>query len=127
MSQFFMYNLTSQLSCRCGFIIITKESPIYNDHVCIESCRIRSYICYKTKAYIGEIDADELASIIEVKKLKIHGEVEGIADKLATSIHNGIPTSNELLDQRKEIYVINKFAESPMQGFWVFVWEAFKI
>ncbi|KAK9983261.1 hypothetical protein SO802_032786 [Lithocarpus litseifolius] len=74
-----------------------------------------------------EICADELASIVEgrdVKKLKIHGGVEGIINKLATSVNNGIPTSNKLLDQRKEIYGINKFAESPARGFWVFVWEA---
>ena len=74
-----------------------------------------------------EICADELASIVEgrdVKKLKIHGGVGGIMNKLATSVNNGIPTSNKLLDQRKEIYGINKFAESPVRGFWVFVWEA---
>ncbi|XP_050265244.1 calcium-transporting ATPase 1-like [Quercus robur] len=74
-----------------------------------------------------EICADELASIVEgrdVKKLKIHGGVEGIINKLATSVNNGIPTSNKLLDQRKEIFGINKFAESPARGFWVFVWEA---
>ncbi|KAM3736330.1 hypothetical protein ACB098_10G154800 [Castanea mollissima] len=73
------------------------------------------------------ICAEELASIVEghdVKKLKIHGDVEGIINKLATSVENGIPTSNKLLDQRKEIYGINKFAESPARGFWVFVWEA---
>lgn len=74
-----------------------------------------------------EICADELASIVEgrdVKKLKIHGGVESIINKLATSVNNGIPTSNKLLDQRKEIYGINKFTESPVRGFWVFVWEA---
>ena len=74
-----------------------------------------------------EICADELASIVEgrdVKKLKIHCGVGGIMNKLATSVNNGIPTSNKLLDQRKEIYGINKFAESPVRGFWVFVWEA---
>ncbi|KAL4604228.1 hypothetical protein ACB092_10G177800 [Castanea dentata] len=73
------------------------------------------------------ICAEELASIVEgrdVKKLKIHGEVVGVINKLATSVENGIPTSNKLLDQRKEIYGINKFAESPARGFWVFVWEA---
>jgi len=81
----------------------------------------------EVKAAGFEIDADELASIVEgrdVKKLNIHGEVEGIAVKLATSINKGISTSNELLDKRKDIYGINKFAESPARGFWVFVWEA---
>ncbi|KAG2692382.1 hypothetical protein I3843_08G050700 [Carya illinoinensis] len=74
-----------------------------------------------------KISADELASIAEgrdVKKLKIHGEVEGIANKLATSVNIGIPTSEQLLNQRKEIYGINKFNEIPPRGFWIFVWEA---
>ncbi|XP_041021359.1 calcium-transporting ATPase 1-like [Juglans microcarpa x Juglans regia] len=74
-----------------------------------------------------KICADELASIAEgrdVKKLKLHGEVEGIANKLATSVNIGIPTSEQLLNQRKEIYGINKFNESPPRGFWIFVWEA---
>lgn len=74
-----------------------------------------------------KICADELASIAEgreVKKMKIHGGVEGIANKLATSIDYGIPTSEQLLNQRRKIYGINKFTESPIRGFWVFVWEA---
>ncbi|KAG2699003.1 hypothetical protein I3843_07G172600 [Carya illinoinensis] len=74
-----------------------------------------------------EICAEELASIAEgrdVKKLKIHDGVEGIANKLASSYDVGIPTSEHLLNQRKEIYGINKFNETPVRGFWVFVWEA---
>ncbi|XP_041018930.1 calcium-transporting ATPase 1-like [Juglans microcarpa x Juglans regia] len=74
-----------------------------------------------------EICADELASIVEGrdgKKLKIRDGVEGIAKKLASSYDIGIPTSEHLLNQRKEIYGINKFNESPVRGFWVFVWEA---
>ncbi|PON72942.1 P-type ATPase [Parasponia andersonii] len=74
-----------------------------------------------------QICADELGSVVEgrdVKKLKIHGGVEGIASKLSTSVNSGIPTSEQLLSKRKEIYGINKFAESPAKGFLTFVWEA---
>lgn len=81
----------------------------------------------EVKAVGFEICADELGSVVEgrdVKKLKIHGGVEGIASKVATSITNGIPISEELLSKRIEIYGINKFTESPVKGFWTFVWEA---
>ncbi|KAF4368665.1 hypothetical protein F8388_003366 [Cannabis sativa] len=74
-----------------------------------------------------EICADELGTIVEgrdVKKLTIHGGVEGIAGKLSTSPSSGIPTSEQLLCKRKEIYGINKFTESPVKGFLTFVWEA---
>lgn len=74
-----------------------------------------------------QICADESGSIVEghdVKKLKTHGGVQGIAEKLSTSVTNGIPTSEPLINARKEIYGINKFAETPPKGFWVFVWEA---
>ncbi|EXB43803.1 Calcium-transporting ATPase 1 [Morus notabilis] len=74
-----------------------------------------------------QICADELGSVVEgrdVKKLKIHGGVEGISSKVATSITSGISTSEELLSKRKEIYGINKFTESPVKGFLTFVWEA---
>ncbi|XP_062098690.1 calcium-transporting ATPase 1-like [Humulus lupulus] len=74
-----------------------------------------------------EICADELGTIVEgrdVKKLTIHGGVEGIAGKLSTSLSSGIPTSEQLLSKRKEIYGVNKFTESPVKGFLTFVWEA---
>uniref|UniRef100_A0A2P2J9W7 Calcium-transporting ATPase n=2 Tax=Rhizophora mucronata TaxID=61149 RepID=A0A2P2J9W7_RHIMU len=74
-----------------------------------------------------EICADELGSIVEghdLRKLKIHGGIDGIANKLSTSLTDGIPTSKNLINTRKEIYGINKFTESPPQGFWVYVWEA---
>ncbi|GAV58198.1 E1-E2_ATPase domain-containing protein/Cation_ATPase_C domain-containing protein/Cation_ATPase_N domain-containing protein/Hydrolase domain-containing protein/CaATP_NAI domain-containing protein [Cephalotus follicularis] len=74
-----------------------------------------------------QICADELGSIVEdhdVKKLRIHGGVKSIADKLSTAIDNGISTSEHLLNSRMKIYGVNKFAESPPKGFWVFVWEA---
>ena len=59
-----------------------------------------------------------------MKKLKSHGGVDAITSKLNTSVDDGISTSQHLLNQRKEIYGVNKFAESPARGFWVFVWEA---
>lgn len=74
-----------------------------------------------------QICPDELGSIVEghdVKKLKLHGGVLGIAEKLSTSITSGIDTSEHWMNKRKEIYGANKFAESPVRGFWVFVWEA---
>lgn len=79
------------------------------------------------KAAGFEIGPDELGSIVEghnVRKLKVHNGVEGISDKLSTSLTKGISTSNDLLDRRKQIYGINKFTESPAKGFWMFVWEA---
>ncbi|XVF64181.1 hypothetical protein PTKIN_Ptkin09bG0147400 [Pterospermum kingtungense] len=81
----------------------------------------------EVKAAGFQICADELGSIVEghdVKKLKIHGGVENIAAKLSTSIVDGIPTSKQLINERKHIYGINKFTETPARGFWVFVWEA---
>ncbi|KAH1057758.1 hypothetical protein J1N35_035823 [Gossypium stocksii] len=81
----------------------------------------------EVKAAGFQICADELGSIVEghdVKKLKIHGGVEDIAAKLSTSTVNGIPTSEDLVNERKRLYGINKFTETPPRGFWVFVWEA---
>uniref|UniRef100_A0A2C9UVQ1 Calcium-transporting ATPase n=1 Tax=Manihot esculenta TaxID=3983 RepID=A0A2C9UVQ1_MANES len=81
----------------------------------------------EVKAAGFEICADELGSIVEghdVKKLKLHGGVNGIAEKLCTSTTDGLPTDNDLLNRRQEIYGINKFAESELRSFWVFVWEA---
>ncbi|XP_049389712.1 calcium-transporting ATPase 1 [Solanum stenotomum] len=74
-----------------------------------------------------QICGDELGSIVEghnLRKLKVHGAVEGIAEKLSTSTTDGICTSADLLSRRKEIYGINKFIESPPRSFWIFVWEA---
>ncbi|GAA0184560.1 primary active transporter [Lithospermum erythrorhizon] len=79
------------------------------------------------KAAGFEICGDELGSIVEghdLKKLKLHGGANGIAAKLATSATNGISIEAEALNQRQEIYGINKFQESVARGFWVFVWES---
>ncbi|MCH91692.1 calcium-transporting ATPase plasma membrane-type-like, partial [Trifolium medium] len=74
-----------------------------------------------------EICGDELGSIVEghdVKKLKYHGRVNGIAEKLSTSTTEGISNDTDLLNKRQQIYGINKFIESQAKSFWVFVWEA---
>ncbi|XP_057838316.2 calcium-transporting ATPase 2, plasma membrane-type isoform X3 [Cryptomeria japonica] len=75
------------------------------------------------------IDADELASIVDghdIKKLRFHARVEGIADKLTTSATNGIIANGDNLKLRQKIFGFNKFDEKPPRGFWIFVWEAFQ-
>ncbi|KAL0450163.1 UNVERIFIED_CONTAM: Calcium-transporting ATPase 2, plasma membrane-type [Sesamum latifolium] len=74
-----------------------------------------------------QICADELESIVEghdVKKLKFHGGVSGIANKLVANCDDGLSTDSEALNRRRDIYGINKFQESEPQSFWTFVWEA---
>ncbi|KAG0464345.1 hypothetical protein HPP92_020414 [Vanilla planifolia] len=81
----------------------------------------------EVKAAGFEICADELGSIVEghdIKKLKVHEGVDGIAKKLSTSITNGLMTNEESLNRRQGIYGINKFTESVVRSFWIFVWEA---
>ncbi|KAG6492714.1 calcium-transporting ATPase 10, plasma membrane-type-like isoform X2 [Zingiber officinale] len=95
----------------------------------IQGITIRSgyVVPEEVKAAGFQICANELGSIVEshdVKKLKMHGGVDGIANKLSTSLSNGLTTANERLKRRQEIYGINKFTESMVQSFWVFVWEA---
>lgn len=82
---------------------------------------------FKASGY--QIGADELGSIVEgrdQKKLKFHGGVPGITDKLCTSTTNGLPTDGVSLQRRQELFGINKFTESEPRRFWVFVWEAFQ-
>ncbi|KAF8377641.1 hypothetical protein HHK36_031024 [Tetracentron sinense] len=72
----------------------------------------------EVKAAGFQICADELGSLVEghdVKKLKVHGGLEGIANKLSTSTTNGLTTAEDLLNRRQEIYGINKFTESQMR------------
>ncbi|KAL3514380.1 hypothetical protein ACH5RR_027097 [Cinchona calisaya] len=81
----------------------------------------------QVKAAGFQICADELGSFVEgrnSRKLKVHDGVEGIERKLCTSVTDGINTSDDLIDIRKEIYGINRFTDSPAKGFWIFVWEA---
>ncbi|KAL0921764.1 hypothetical protein M5K25_008871 [Dendrobium thyrsiflorum] len=81
----------------------------------------------EVKAAGFQICADELGSIVEghaIKKLKMHGGVDGLANKLSTSATKGLTTSEERLKIRQEIYGINKFTESEARSFFVYVWEA---
>ncbi|KAF7043817.1 hypothetical protein CFC21_053128 [Triticum aestivum] len=74
-----------------------------------------------------QIDADELTSIVEsrdTERLTEHAQLDGIADKLATSLTDGISMREDLLVQREQIYGVNKFAESEPRSFWEFVWDA---
>ncbi|XP_039146378.1 calcium-transporting ATPase 10, plasma membrane-type-like [Dioscorea cayenensis subsp. rotundata] len=74
-----------------------------------------------------QICADELESIVEghdVKKLKGHGGVDGIGNKLLTSTTIGLTDTGDSLKRRQDIFGINMFAESEVKSFWVFVWEA---
>ncbi|XP_073279992.1 calcium-transporting ATPase 2, plasma membrane-type-like [Primulina huaijiensis] len=74
-----------------------------------------------------QICADEIGSIVEghdVKKLKFYGGAPGLAEKLATSSTDGLSTDTESLSRREQSYGINKFQESEIRSFWVFVWEA---
>ncbi|TXG59288.1 hypothetical protein EZV62_013861 [Acer yangbiense] len=74
-----------------------------------------------------QVCADELSSIVEghdVKKLKFHGDVNGLAEKLSASTTDGLNTKTDQFNRRKEIYGINKFAEAKPRSFWIFVWEA---
>ncbi|KAG0549746.1 hypothetical protein BDA96_01G281100 [Sorghum bicolor] len=73
------------------------------------------------------ICAEELSSIVEghdVKKLKSHGGVQGLASKLSTSESDGLATSADKLSTRRGVFGVNNFAEAESRGFLVFVWEA---
>ncbi|KAL8200539.1 hypothetical protein R6Q57_011878 [Mikania cordata] len=92
---------------------------------------IKGYNDYKVPEEIKDVGfdicADEAGSLVEahdLKRLKFHGGVEGLAEKLKTSTTNGLSIDNDGLARRQEVFGINKFAESPQRSFWVFVWEA---
>ena len=75
----------------------------------------------EAKAAGFDICADELGSIVEghdVKKLKFHGGVNGMSEKLCTSTDTGLPTDSYSLNHRQEISWINKFAVSKVQSFY---------
>ncbi|KAL7608208.1 calcium-transporting ATPase 2, plasma membrane-type isoform X1 [Lactuca sativa] len=79
------------------------------------------------KAAGFDICADEAGALVEghdQKKLKFHGGVEGLAEKLKTSTTNGLSVDTEGITRRQQVFGVNKFAESPQRSFWVFVWEA---
>ncbi|KAF1872568.1 hypothetical protein Lal_00016870 [Lupinus albus] len=81
----------------------------------------------EVKAAGFQICADELGSIVEghdVKKLKFHGGVSGIAEKLSTSTTTGLSNDADSRYRRQELYGVNKFTESEVRSFWIFVYEA---
>ncbi|XP_072955886.1 calcium-transporting ATPase 10, plasma membrane-type-like [Typha angustifolia] len=81
----------------------------------------------EVKAAGFEICADELGSIVEghdLKKLRMHGGVDGIVSKLSTSTTDGLSTAEDRLKLRQEIYGLNRFTETKMRSFWEFVWDA---
>ncbi|XP_006664154.1 calcium-transporting ATPase 10, plasma membrane-type [Oryza brachyantha] len=91
------------------------------------SLRSEYVVPEEVKAAGFQICADELGSIVEghdSKKLITHGGVTGIADKLATSPTDGLSTAEENIKRRQDVYGVNKFTESEVRSFWVFVWEA---
>ncbi|XP_041024479.1 calcium-transporting ATPase 4, plasma membrane-type-like [Juglans microcarpa x Juglans regia] len=73
------------------------------------------------------IHPDELASIVrghDIKGLKIHGGVEGIARKVSVSLNQGVSTVD--LPTRQKIYGFNRYTEKPSRSFLMFVWDAFQ-
>jgi len=91
------------------------------------SLRSEYVVPEEVKAAGFQICADELGSIVEghdSKKLITHGGVDGIAEKLVTSKMDGLSTADDSIKRRQEIYGVNKFTESEVRSFWVFVWEA---
>lgn len=71
------------------------------------------------------IDPDDLASIVRthnLKKLKQHGGIEGITQKVCVSLNDGV--SEKDLSRRQDVYGFNQFVEKPSRSFWTFVWEA---
>ena len=81
----------------------------------------------EVKAAGFQICAEELGSIVEghdVKKLKFHGGVDGIAGKLSTSTTTGLSGDSESRHRRQELFGVNKFTESEVRSFWIFVYEA---
>nr|POF08694.1 putative calcium-transporting atpase 11, plasma membrane-type [Quercus suber] len=77
-----------------------------------------------TEASFG-IHPDELASIVDdqdIKSLKIHGGVEGIARKICVSLNEGVSTKD--LPTRQKIYGFNSFTEKPSKKILMLVWKS---
>lgn len=71
------------------------------------------------------IHPDELASIArshDIKSLKSHRGVEGIARKVSVSLDEGVHASD--IPIRQKIYGSNSYVEKPPRSFFMFVWEA---
>ncbi|OMO86035.1 Cation-transporting P-type ATPase [Corchorus olitorius] len=76
------------------------------------------------EAHFG-IGPNELSSVVQkhdIKRLKLHGGVEGIARKVSVSLDEGVQSEN--ISTRHRIYGFNRFTEKPPRSFWMFVWDA---
>ncbi|XP_066370155.1 calcium-transporting ATPase 3, plasma membrane-type-like isoform X1 [Miscanthus floridulus] len=105
--------------------VLVSKSTLQSEHgVSLQSeCVVPEGV----KAAGFQISADDLASLVEnhdTEKLTALGQLDGIADKLATSLADGITTDECSLNQRQDMYGANKFTESEVRGLWEFVWEA---
>ncbi|XP_057521900.1 putative calcium-transporting ATPase 11, plasma membrane-type [Amaranthus tricolor] len=85
-----------------------------------------SYIVPEDAKQAGfNIHADELALIVRShnqRGLKNHGGVDGIANKISTSLKEGI--NSKETKQRRAIFGFNLFVEKPCKNFLSFVWDA---
>ncbi|XP_076940452.1 calcium-transporting ATPase 2, plasma membrane-type-like [Bidens hawaiensis] len=73
------------------------------------------------------ISADDASTIVEShnhEKLKGHGGVDGVAEKLKTCTTNGLAMDDKELTSRQQLYGTNEFTEREQRSFWVFVFEA---
>ncbi|WVZ59839.1 hypothetical protein U9M48_009932 [Paspalum notatum var. saurae] len=105
--------------------VLVSKSTLQNEHGA--SLQGEYVVPEGVKAAGFQISANELASIVEnrdTKKLTVHGQLHGIADKLVTSLTDGISTDEYGLNQRQDLYGVNKFTESEVRSLWEFVWEA---
>ncbi|KAI3777163.1 hypothetical protein L1987_46959 [Smallanthus sonchifolius] len=73
------------------------------------------------------ISADDAGSIVEShnhEKLKNHGGVDCLANKLKTCTTNGLAVDDKELSSRQQLFGTNEFTEREQRSFWVFVFEA---
>nr|XP_019702151.1 mitogen-activated protein kinase kinase kinase 5 isoform X2 [Elaeis guineensis] len=93
-------------------IVVTKVALQFRRGVKVHS---ENVVPDEVKATGFQICAAELGSIVEghdVKKLKVHAGVDGIADKPSTSSTNGLTPTEDALKCRQEVYGVNRFTES---------------
>ncbi|KAF3441990.1 hypothetical protein FNV43_RR15906 [Rhamnella rubrinervis] len=71
------------------------------------------------------IHPDELASVLrshDIRALRTHGGVEGIARKVSVSLDEGV--SDKDIPTRQRIFGFNRYTEKQSRTFLMFVWEA---
>ncbi|KAG9454755.1 hypothetical protein H6P81_007659 [Aristolochia fimbriata] len=71
------------------------------------------------------VDPNDLASIVrghDLKKFKVHGGLNGIAQKVAVSLNEGV--NEEDVPVRQKIFGCNRYVEKAPRSFLTFVWEA---